>query len=74
MSNSHTIRHVPKSRTVRHIPDSSTARLGAFIVVEGCDRAGKSTQCAKLVERLTSEGIAAKLVKFPGRRNCAPDS
>lgn len=40
---------------------------GALIVLEGCDRTGKSTQCKKLVERLTSKGISAKAMHFPGR-------
>ncbi|KAI7903531.1 putative thymidylate kinase [Cokeromyces recurvatus] len=40
---------------------------GLFIVVEGCDRSGKSTHCAKLVEKLNSNGIDAELIKFPDR-------
>ncbi|RUP06162.1 putative thymidylate kinase [Jimgerdemannia flammicorona] len=39
---------------------------GALIVIEGCDRAGKSTQCMKLVDRLEDQGIKARLLKFPG--------
>ena len=42
------------------------AARGALIVFEGCDRVGKSTQCRKLVEKLTKRGAAAKLMKFPG--------
>ncbi|KAI9484056.1 MAG: thymidylate kinase-domain-containing protein [Benjaminiella poitrasii] len=40
---------------------------GLFIVVEGCDRSGKSTQCSNLVEKLHVNGIDAELVKFPDR-------
>ncbi|KAI8988305.1 thymidylate kinase-domain-containing protein [Mycotypha africana] len=40
---------------------------GLFIVVEGCDRSGKSTQCANLVSNLTKSGIDAELIKFPDR-------
>lgn len=40
---------------------------GALIVLEGCDRTGKSTQCKKLVERLISSGISAKELHFPGK-------
>ncbi|OZJ02075.1 hypothetical protein BZG36_04960 [Bifiguratus adelaidae] len=40
---------------------------GALVVVEGCDRAGKSTQCSLLVEYLQSSGIKAHLLKFPNR-------
>lgn len=42
------------------------SKRGAFIVVEGCDRSGKSTQCARLVERLEKHGHRAQLIKFPG--------
>eukprot|EP00889_Picochlorum_renovo_P007463 jgi/Picre1/34493/NNA_001961.t1 len=40
---------------------------GALIVFEGVDRAGKSTQCAKLVEHLESLGRPAELWRFPDR-------
>ncbi|KAF2220681.1 thymidylate kinase [Elsinoe ampelina] len=40
---------------------------GKLIVLEGLDRAGKSTQCSKLVERLSSTGQKIKHVKFPDR-------
>ena len=36
-----------------------------FIVLEGCDRAGKSTQCQLLVDFLNSHSIPAKLYRFP---------
>lgn len=45
---------------------SMTVKRGLLIVVEGCDRAGKSTQCERLVDRLKSEGHVARLLKFPG--------
>ena len=41
---------------------------GAFVVVEGLDRSGKSTQVALLEERLKAEGVPVRLVKFPGER------
>ncbi|GAB0097543.1 Thymidylate kinase [Sergentomyia squamirostris] len=40
---------------------------GAFIVLEGCDRSGKTTQSQKLVEKLQEDGVDAKLIKFPDR-------
>ncbi|KAG0202204.1 hypothetical protein BGX28_005196 [Mortierella sp. GBA30] len=40
---------------------------GRFILLEGCDRAGKSTQCAKLVAALQDRGHAVELCKFPDR-------
>lgn len=43
------------------------AMRGALIVLEGCDRSGKTTQCAKLVEALNSMKIPAKKISFPDR-------
>jgi len=40
---------------------------GAFIVVEGLDRSGKSTQTTALCNRLTSLGKSVKLYNFPDR-------
>ena len=40
---------------------------GAFIVFEGADRAGKSTQCQMLVEHLAASGVRAELWRFPDR-------
>jgi dTMP kinase len=40
---------------------------GAFIVVEGMDRCGKTTQCARLVQRLIQAGVAAISLRFPNR-------
>ena len=39
---------------------------GLLIVVEGCDRSGKSTQCENLVAKLQQNGMDSELVKFPG--------
>ncbi|KAF5355506.1 hypothetical protein D9758_006348 [Tetrapyrgos nigripes] len=40
---------------------------GAFIVIEGLDRSGKTTQTAALYEQLKEVGKVAKLLKFPDR-------
>jgi thymidylate kinase len=40
---------------------------GALIVFEGCDRAGKSTQCRKLVHILNERNIKAEYMGFPGK-------
>ncbi|KAK9762331.1 Thymidylate kinase [Basidiobolus ranarum] len=45
----------------------SAAKRGAFILFEGCDRCGKTTQSSKLVEHLRATGIASELMKFPNR-------
>ena len=39
---------------------------GKLIVFEGLDRAGKSTQCERLVEHLIERGIPVKHQRFPG--------
>jgi dTMP kinase len=39
---------------------------GAFIVLEGLDRSGKTTQTTKLLERIQKTGKPCKLIKFPG--------
>lgn len=44
----------------------STSTRGAFIVFEGLDRCGKSTQVDRLVQRLEHQGHRARLQKFPG--------
>ena len=41
-------------------------KRGALIVFEGCDRAGKTTQCKKLVEKLNELGIKSQFMQFPG--------
>ncbi|KAJ2660597.1 Thymidylate kinase [Coemansia sp. RSA 1199] len=40
---------------------------GLFILFEGCDRSGKTTQSTRLVQALNDSGVNAKLVKFPDR-------
>ncbi|GAA5978405.1 hypothetical protein JCM10908_004341 [Rhodotorula pacifica] len=42
-------------------------RRGAFIVLEGLDRSGKSTQVEKLVSALKERGIDAITARFPDR-------
>jgi dTMP kinase len=39
---------------------------GALVVMEGLDRAGKSSQCQLLHDKLHSMGIPVRLMKFPG--------
>jgi dTMP kinase len=39
---------------------------GAFIVVEGLDRSGKTTQTKRIESALLSEGYKVKLRRFPG--------
>ncbi|KAA0713090.1 Thymidylate kinase [Triplophysa tibetana] len=44
-----------------------TCRRGALIVLEGVDRAGKTTQCLKLVQALQQSGREAEMMRFPDR-------
>ena len=42
-------------------------RRGSFIVLEGVDRCGKTTQVARLVQKCLSLGLAATAWRFPNR-------
>ena len=41
-------------------------KRGALIVLEGVDRAGKTTQARRLVERLRADGVDVEAMRFPG--------
>lgn len=45
---------------------TSQPKRGALIVVEGLDRAGKSSQCERLRDSLQASGHAVKYIRFPG--------
>lgn len=40
---------------------------GKLIVLEGLDRAGKSSQCTRLAERLQKDGHKVQHMRFPGQ-------
>ncbi|XP_034091542.1 thymidylate kinase [Gymnodraco acuticeps] len=42
-------------------------KRGALIVLEGVDKAGKTTQCKKLVHALQQSGRPAEMMRFPER-------
>ncbi|BCR89498.1 bifunctional thymidylate/uridylate kinase [Aspergillus chevalieri] len=44
-----------------------STRRGALIVVEGLDRAGKSSQCECLRDALQKQGHSVKYIRFPDR-------
>lgn len=46
-------------------------KRGALIVLEGVDKAGKTTQCKKLVHALQQGGRAAEMMRFPGEASFA---
>lgn len=52
---------------------SGTAKRGAFIVFEGVDRCGKTTQVGLLVKHLMSIGLAAVAMRFPDRTTLVGD-
>ena len=56
-----------RETTAEGTEKDDTARRGALIVLEGCDRSGKSTQAKKIVEELNSAGKPATLMGFPDR-------
>jgi len=43
------------------------AKRGAFIVFEGIDRVGKSSQCSMLVDLLSANSYPSKVFRFPDR-------
>ena len=45
------------------------AKRGAFIVIEGLDRSGKTTQTSRLLEQLEQRDRPVQLFKFPGELN-----
>lgn len=46
---------------------SKPIKRGAFIVVEGLDRSGKTTQVKKLCDSLYQRGHNVKTIRFPGK-------
>lgn len=48
-------------------PQQQQRRRGAFIVMEGVDRCGKTTQSKLLLQRLLAAGMAAQAMRFPNR-------
>ncbi|KAL1970781.1 hypothetical protein VTN77DRAFT_2615 [Rasamsonia byssochlamydoides] len=47
--------------------ESEKGKRGALIVVEGLDRAGKSSQCELLYRNLLAMGHQARYIRFPDR-------
>lgn len=45
---------------------NTNPRRGALIVVEGLDRAGKSSQCEFLRQFLQGSGHSVEYIRFPG--------
>ncbi|PHH76763.1 hypothetical protein CDD82_3856 [Ophiocordyceps australis] len=47
--------------------DTTKEQRGAFIVLEGLDRSGKTTQAKKLEERMVASGMRVVAMQFPDR-------
>ncbi len=47
-------------------PHENGKARGVLIVVEGLDRAGKTSQCQLLLGSLQQRGYQVKYIKFPG--------
>lgn len=66
-----TLSTAPTTRMVNGAEDQSLGKMterGAFILFEGVDRCGKTTQANLLVENLTKAGHDACFMRFPGER------
>jgi len=48
------------------VPNRSRVNTGRFIVIDGPDGAGKSTQVRLLAKRIQDEGYAVKILRDPG--------
>lgn len=59
-------------QTTMSTPSQPPTSRGLFIVLEGLDRSGKSTQCELLIQRLQAQGRAVKGWKFPGELDLLP--
>lgn len=57
---------VPVISTAGDAAVASTAARGAFVVLEGLDRSGKTTQVKLLQSRLIEAGRRVQLMRFPG--------
>ena len=55
------------------INSSMAKKRGTFIVLEGVDRCGKTTQASLLVKHLLGLGLAAVAMRFPDRTTMVGD-
>ena len=53
--------------TTQILPSSPPPLRGALIVLEGCDKTGKTTQAQRLVQSLNNAGKPAMFMRFPDR-------
>lgn len=58
--------HSPSPQSIMADTSATPTRRGALIVVEGLDRAGKSSQCEMLRDSLSQQGHMVKYIRFPG--------
>lgn len=62
------IQHLYLNKMIsRSGPITKVPKRGAFILLEGVDRCGKTTQCSLLLQHLLALGVAALAIRFPDR-------
>ena len=61
------LQYQPSTMIIPNPASTTTPRRGAFIVLEGVDRCGKTTQCGLLLKHLLSLSVAAMALRFPDR-------
>lgn len=64
--NQHDLRVPSTFREGTLSPKLFSMMRGKLIILEGLDRAGKSSQCFRLSERLQKEGHKVRHMRFPG--------
>lgn len=53
--------------TIKSGNSSSESGRGTLIIMEGCDRTGKTTQAKMLVDNLVAAGKPTMFMRFPGK-------
>lgn len=66
MASIHDLAAAAVAGTSQSHDDGEAKKRGAFIVLEGLDRSGKTTQVKLLEQRFVEEGRPVKVMRFPG--------
>ncbi len=60
-------KHVQPEAKKQAVTKKGENNRGAFILLEGCDRSGKTTQAKLLLEALKNKGQKVEFARFPGK-------